>query len=71
MNEILGCWDSKPLHNFASHGADAFRVMAMMLKEADKRGLTAEELDKGYQEALGYRGKDFFDIPMYVTSFWC
>ena len=23
-----GCWRSKPLHNWASHGADAFRTLA-------------------------------------------
>lgn len=65
-NDRLGCWDSKPLHNFASHGADAFRVMAMMLKEADKKGMSAEELDKGYQESLGYRGRGFFDNLAYT-----
>jgi hypothetical protein len=27
-DERHGCWRSQPLHNFASHGADAFRVLA-------------------------------------------
>jgi len=26
-NDRYGCWSSKPLHNFDSHGADAFRMM--------------------------------------------
>jgi hypothetical protein len=63
-NDRLGCWDSKPLHNFASHGADAFRILATTLKEADKRAMSAEDLDKNYMEAVGYRGRNsFFDTP--------
>lgn len=27
-NDRAGCWNSSPLHNWASHGADAFRVLA-------------------------------------------
>ena len=27
-DERHGCWRSQPLHNFASHGADAFRTLA-------------------------------------------
>lgn len=27
-NEKHSCWNSKPLHNWASHGADAFRTLA-------------------------------------------
>jgi hypothetical protein len=27
-NDRAGCWASQPLHNWASHGADAFRVLA-------------------------------------------
>ena len=29
-NEKLGCYRTSPLHNWASHGADAFRTLAMM-----------------------------------------
>lgn len=28
-NDRHGCWSSLPLHNFASHGADAFRMLAV------------------------------------------
>lgn len=59
-NERLGCWDSKPLHNFASHGADAFRMLAIMLKEAEKKGLTSDELDRTYLQAMGYSQRSFF-----------
>jgi hypothetical protein len=27
-NDRAGCWASQPLHNWASHGADAFRTLA-------------------------------------------
>ena len=27
-NDRAGCWASQPLHNWASHGSDAFRVLA-------------------------------------------
>lgn len=42
-NEQLGCWASRPLHNFASHGADAFRMLAVGLGKLESKGLTAEE----------------------------
>ena len=62
-NDRLGCWDNKPLHNFASHGADAFRILATTLKEADKKGLSAEELDRTYHQAMGCFSGNFFDTP--------
>ena len=65
-NERLGCWDSKPLHNFASHGADAFRILSTTLKDADKRGLSAEELDQTYHQAMGYSQRNFFDTSSMV-----
>lgn len=42
-NERHGCWSSHPLHNFASHGADAFRMLAVGSSRLGNRGLTAEE----------------------------
>jgi hypothetical protein len=42
-NDRYGCWGSKPLHNFASHGADAFRMLVVSLTKLDNKGLTAEE----------------------------
>ena len=41
-NDRYGCWGSKPLHNFASHGADAFRMLAASLNRLESKGLTAE-----------------------------
>lgn len=42
-NDRHGCWSSQPLHNFASHGADAFRMLAVGLGQLVVRGLSAEE----------------------------
>lgn len=42
-NDRYGCRGSKPLHNFASHGADAFRMMAVNFNRLNSKGLTAEE----------------------------
>ena len=42
-NDRYGCWGSKPLHNFASHGADAFRMLAVSLSKLDNKGLAADE----------------------------
>jgi hypothetical protein len=42
-NDKHGCWASRPLHNFASHGADAFRMLAVGISKVKNQGLTAEE----------------------------
>ena len=42
-NERQGCWSSHPLHNFASHAADAFRMLAVGIGQLVNKGLTAEE----------------------------
>ena len=51
-------WDEKkkvykpnPLHNFASHFADAMRYLAISLPRT-RDGLSAEDLDKRHQEAI-------------------
>lgn len=38
-----GCWKEDPVHNEASHGADAFRILALSLQEA-RPGMTKEDL---------------------------
>jgi hypothetical protein len=42
-NDRHGCWSSQPLHNFASHGADAFRMLAITLNHLTRKGLSLEE----------------------------
>lgn len=42
-NERHGCWSSRPLHNFASHGADAFRMLTISIGQVGSKGLSAEE----------------------------
>lgn len=45
-NDSYGCWANKPLHNFASHGADAFRMMTVSTNLLNAKGLSAEEWRK-------------------------
>jgi hypothetical protein len=35
-----GCWSSCPLHNFASHGANAFRMLAVSIGQLSNKGLS-------------------------------
>lgn len=42
-NDRHGCWSRQPLHNFASHGADAFRMLAVGIGKLANKGLSAEE----------------------------
>lgn len=66
-NDRQGCWASHPLHNWASHGADAFRVLATGLHIVGEKHLTPEALDKIRQEALGIsEDRGFFN---YGNSF--
>jgi phage terminase large subunit len=44
-------YKSQPLHDWSSHFADALRYLCISLPKT-KDGLTAEELDKRYKEAL-------------------
>jgi len=37
-NDTQGCWSSKPHHDQLSHGADAFRMMAVGLSRVEKSG---------------------------------
>jgi hypothetical protein len=52
-NDLHGCWSSHPLHNFASHGADAFRMIAVSLNSLANKGLTAEEWRSLRQQYVG------------------
>lgn len=42
-NDRYGCWASQPLHNFASHGVDAVRMLAVGIGKLGSKGLTVEE----------------------------
>lgn len=37
-NAQHGCWSTKPLHNFASHCADSFRILAIGLSQVENKG---------------------------------
>lgn len=51
-NDRHGCWSSHPLHNFASHGADAFRMLAVGIGKLVSKGLSAEEWKSLRQQYL-------------------
>jgi len=42
-NDRHGCWSRQPLHNFASHSADTFRMLAVGISKLASKGLSAEE----------------------------
>src|SRR5271154_2854348 len=50
-----GCWKQDPVHNEASHGADAFRYLALSLQDT-KPGMTKEDLDR-LRARSGYANK--------------
>ena len=45
-------YSREPLHNYASHGSDAWRYMAISYSKCGI-GTTPQELEKRYQEAMG------------------
>lgn len=51
-NDRYGCRSSLPLHNFASHGAEAFRMLAVGLGKLGNKGLSAEEWRRLRQQHL-------------------
>jgi hypothetical protein len=51
-NDRHGCWSSRPLHNFSSHGADAFRMLVISTGKLANKGLSVEEWRKLRSEAL-------------------
>ena len=68
-NDRTGCWNSHPLHNWASHGADAFRVLATGLHyitgqktEAEKKRDALEKMKDSSGQLPGsiyYEDKKF------------
>jgi IS5 family transposase len=52
-NDGHGCWFSHPLHNFASHGADVFRMIAISLAKVPNKGLSIEDWRNLRQSYVG------------------
>lgn len=53
-NERHGCWSDKPVHNFASDGADAFRYLAQSLRHAKSKAEEEEEHNRSLNLARGF-----------------
>lgn len=49
-------YKSQPLHDWSSHACDAMRYLSVSLPKT-KDGLSPEELDRRYNEAMGYDSK--------------
>lgn len=45
-NDRHGCWSSKPLHNYASHCADSFRILVLNIDKAGSLGSKESALAK-------------------------
>ncbi len=62
-NETLGCFRDHPRHDFASHGADAFRYLSVSLIKAR----TKEDDETDYRKAVAaFREPDYH--PLYGNS---
>lgn len=45
-NERHGCWSDRPVHDFSSDGADAFRYLSVSLRFATPREPSKEEMER-------------------------
>ncbi len=59
-NERHGCWSDKPVHDFSSDGADAFRYLALSLRAANAKNHADEEA----QRKKGRAAYDNFMSPL-------
>ncbi len=59
-DEKKALYINKPIHNFSSHGADAFRYLCQSLHKTE-RGMTAEEFNRIRDRALYGGGRS--DLP--------
>lgn len=57
-NEKTASWNSKPLHSWASHGADAFRTLAIGLSLIENRR-TALDIQQDQIRSLDYQRNKF------------
>lgn len=57
-----GCWKEDPVHNEASHGADAFRILALSLQDA-RPGMSKQDLDRLKANAFTKAGQGFAPKP--------
>src|ERR1700733_9007700 len=58
-NENQGCWSSRPQHDKFSHGADAFRMMAVGLSRVEKSGEPVDARTLGYSSLMPQMGSQY------------
>src|SRR5215831_31514 len=51
-NENAQTWRSNPVHDFASHGSDAMRYLALGVREGERRGLAVPEWASQYETTV-------------------
>ncbi len=62
-NERHGCWSDKPVHDFSSDGADAFRYLAVSLRMANTKQQSSEEAERQRQAKASRAAFDKFLAP--------
>ena len=56
-NEQLATWSREPLHDWASHGADAFRTLAVRYKRpGDRKPKPAQQRQRPMRGEMGWAG---------------
>jgi hypothetical protein len=53
-DDKLGCYKSRPVHDAASHGADAFRMLALAVRIGGSSTLTKDDIERMRHKYLGY-----------------
>jgi hypothetical protein len=64
-NDKHGCWSTKPLHNFASHCADAFRMLAIGVNDLKN----SNSVEDTYKAVDRYLGGSYNQNPIYQAFF--
>jgi hypothetical protein len=63
-NDAMNCWSGEPVHDWASHGADAFRYLCVAIKFGmigDNSTVSAVEAQDAYPRHHGFRPQTAID----------
>lgn len=66
-NDTQGCWSSKPHHDHFSHGADAFRMMAVGVGRVERSGQPTDSRTLGHADLRPQMGSQYSGSkPVYM-----
>jgi len=69
-NEAQGCWSSKPHHDQFSHGADAFRMMAVGLNRVERSSDPVDARTLGHSHLRPQTGSQYSgSMPAYMPNY--